>query len=266
MQSENTNERFVNPERINEVFKKMLEGIGKDAKPLTEEQIEKIAQDKYLYNEDIIWQRSCKGYNELLHDVKKRVKEMNMGEWHAKLPKEIEKYGLLLDYIYGAMLLPFEVEQLENKNQRLSELTDKAIKDKAVFCYKKNTPLLLHGTKKDCDLLFYGLEKVFSKVKKRTIRFFTEFSPKDVQNEVLQRGLFYIDNTDDYVHFDNKFTFRNFLQTKINQHDETYNVECLATKDKRLPNRLKSVIITSNFVAYKQKAPELVREFNCVRI
>lgn len=262
MQSENTNEKFVNPELINEVFKKMLNGMGKEVKPLTDEQIEQLTKDKYLYNEDMIWKNSCKGYDALFYDIKRRAKEIYMGEWYAKLPKEIEKYGLLLDYIYGAMLLPFEFDQLQNKNQRLSELTNKAIEDKAFVRYGTNKPLLLYGTKKDCELIFYGLEKVFSKIKKQSIRFFTEFSPKDVKNQVLQRGLFYIDNTDDYVYFDDKFTFRNFLQTKINQHDETFNVKHRDI----LPNRLKSVIITSNLVAYKQKANELVREFNCVRI
>ena len=243
--------QFVNPSQINDVLKKLVEN-KEPIKPLTQEQLELIANEKYLYNEDIAYKRACKGRDRVLFNAVSRTKECK--EWLVNLPNKFKKYATIVPYLYGGSLLPSEFEDLFGHHERLNQLAKKYKSSNAFHVSNTDKPLILYGSESKVNDFFSAVQTVFSLAEKRKLKFYTSFLSKDAEKQSKDFGMAFINNTDDYVCFDNRFTFREFLLNKIKIHENSKDVNCESGK-------LRSVILTSNLDGYIQKSPDLCKKF-----
>jgi len=124
-------QKFVNPARINDMLKGLAEN-KEPLKPATKEELERIANEMYLHNEDVAYKRACKGRDKVLFDVVAKSKECN--EWLGKFgfPNKFKKYVTIVPYIYGGSLLSCEYEDLLGYHERLDKVakTCKSSKDR----------------------------------------------------------------------------------------------------------------------------------------
>lgn len=242
--------KFVNPSRIDDVFKRLIEN-KEPPKPPSLEDLERIANEKYLYNENIAYVRACKGRDRVLQSVVNKAKECN--EWTG-LPNRFRGYATIVPYIYGGSLLPCEFDDLFGHHERLNKLAKFYKSNNAFHVTNSDKPLIIHGSESKVLDFFNAVQMVFSLAQKQTPKFYTSFSSKDAESQSRAFGMALINSTDDYVCFDKSFTFREFLLNKIKMHENSKDVNCPSGK-------LRSVVLTANLSGYIQKSPDLCKRF-----